>query len=84
MLHATGVCYTAQVHVLVIWYRHSVSPKRVSRYRVPSCLSLSLKVRVGCEADRGGIQESLQLKFYTSFFLEKSAQKFMWMAKKHF
>ena len=37
-----------------------VSPKRVSRYRVPSCLPLSLEVRMGCEGNGGGVQESLK------------------------
>ena len=50
-LHVTGTSYMLQDRWL--------SPKRVSRYRVPSSLPLSLKVRVGCEGDRGSIQESL-------------------------
>ena len=62
--------YMIQVHVTWIQaacYRYKDSPKRVSRYRVPSCLPLGLKMRVGCEGNRGGIQESLKLFFYQKF-----------------
>ena len=84
MLHGTATCYVVQVNVTGYMYMLYVrgtccisqdqwlSPKRVSRYRVPSCLPLSLKVRVGCEGDRGGIQESLKFlllnkRFYNFF-----------------
>ena len=44
-------------------------PKRVSRYRVSSCLPLSLKMRMGCKGNGGGVQESLNVNFHhLSFF----------------
>ena len=47
----------------------NVSPKRVSRYRVSSCLPLSLKMRMGCKGNGGGVQESLNVNFHhLSFF----------------